>query len=390
MSRHVLIVPSWYPSCNTDPNGSFFREQALALRKRGFKVGVLYADLRSLKSALSRGFRKSELRVLDDCGISEFRSIGMNWFPRPVALRDALYSLHGTRLFKKYVAQHGMPDILHAHSIFYGGAIAYHISKKFNVPYVMTEHSTAFARGLISNKQYQLAGRIAEKSSRIFAVSQPFADSLNNIFSSRKWEVMPNVVHDEFFELKENAADRWHDVTFLNIAFMHKKKRQLDMIEAFARVQKIYPNVRLHIGGGGAEETRLRAYVEHEGLAESVTFLGMLSRKQVMQAMDNADIFVLPSEYETFGVVLIEAMAKGLPVIATRSGGPESIVIDEVGLLVDPCSVDQLANAMVFFMENRAKYNSENIRKICRDAYSESAVVAKLCDVYDAVLGRND
>ena len=83
----------------------------------------------------------------------------------------------------------------------------------------------------------------------------------------------------------------------------------------------------------------LEALVQEKALTEQVTFLGSLTREQVRQEVSEADAFVLSSEYETFGVVVIEALALGKPVIATRCGGPESIVVPSVGYLVEILSV---------------------------------------------------
>ena len=101
----------------------------------------------------------------------------------------------------------------------------------------------------------------------------------------------------------------------------HEKKGQADLLRAFAERFAGDPSVRLGIGGDGPERGRLHELAGSLAIAEQVDWLGALDRDGVRQAMCEADAFVLPSRLETFGVVVIEALACGLPVVATRSGG---------------------------------------------------------------------
>ena len=103
--------------------------------------------------------------------------------------------------------------------------------------------------------------------------------------------------------------------------------------------------------------------------------------------MADSDAFVLSSQYETFGVVVIEALALGLPVIATRCGGPESIVRDEDGLLIPIEDISSLAIAMKTIYDNRLKYNAEEIRTACSDRYSEKSVAEQLKTGYAEIVG---
>jgi glycosyltransferase involved in cell wall biosynthesis len=93
-------------------------------------------------------------------------------------------------------------------------------------------------------------------------------------------------------------------------------------------------------------------------------------------------VFVLSSLVETFGVVVAEALAMGVPVVATRSGGPESIVGADDGLLVPPGDELALADAMAVMVETRGDYNADLIRKRCIDRFSGAAVADALSGIY--------
>ena len=102
--------------------------------------------------------------------------------------------------------------------------------------------------------------------------------------------------------------------------------------------------------------------------------------------MSKAHAFVLSSQHETFGVVLIEALAQGLPLIATRCGGPEDIINKDNGLLVPINDVDRLAEAMFSIYNNYEKYDPEKLREHCKEEYSEKSISLKLIEIYQETL----
>jgi len=164
-----------------------------------------------------------------------------------------------------------------------------------------------------------------------------------------------------------------------------QKKNVDNLIRAYARVFYGNTNVSLKIGGHGPERPRLQALAQELGVSGQVQFLGALSRHQVLSEMQACDAFVLPSKYETFGVVVVEALALGKPVIATRCGGPESIVGDDDGVLVPVNDVDSLAQAMRNLRANHDHYKPNAIRASCAARYSERAVANRLITEYRAV-----
>jgi glycosyltransferase involved in cell wall biosynthesis len=146
--------------------------------------------------------------------------------------------------------------------------------------------------------------------------------------------------------------------------------------------------VVLEIGGGGPLEPGLRALAAELGIAAQTSFLGILTRQEVREAMWRADAFVLPSHVETFGVVAIEAMAAGLPVVATACGGPQDTVAPgETGLLVPPGDAAALAAGMERLLAERAAWamRAEAIRRHADERFSQPVVVRRLLEVYAAV-----
>jgi glycosyltransferase involved in cell wall biosynthesis len=157
------------------------------------------------------------------------------------------------------------------------------------------------------------------------------------------------------------------------------------LIRAFAKAFRGQA-VRLLIGGEGRERNSIQSLITKLDVANQVELLGYLSHQQVLELFQKADAVVSASDVETFGVTLIEAMSCGNPVIATRSGGPEDFITDEVGLLVPCDNLDALSQAMLELYQNYDDYNAMRIREYCIEKFSEASIVRKLETIYQQLL----
>ncbi|HXG14750.1 MAG TPA: glycosyltransferase family 4 protein [Calidithermus sp.] len=135
--------------------------------------------------------------------------------------------------------------------------------------------------------------------------------------------------------------------TVLTVARMYPRKRLADLLEAAGRLRRRIPDLALRIVGDGPEAARLRAHAGRLGLGGTVTFLGAVSRRALAVEYGRAHCFCLPSVQEGFGIVLVEAMAAGLPVVACRAAAvPEVVPAGRAGLLVEPRRPEALADAL--------------------------------------------
>ena len=147
-------------------------------------------------------------------------------------------------------------------------------------------------------------------------------------------------------------------------------------------------NVSLTIVGGGNQRSRLQNMIDSAGLTARITLMGLKSQQEIQNLISESDVFVLASRKETFGVVYIEAMAKGLPVIATPCGGPEEFVNHENGLLV-PCNrVNELTDALKYMHKNINEYNRDKIRESTLKKFSETSIAQKIEEVYLNILKK--
>jgi glycosyltransferase involved in cell wall biosynthesis len=166
------------------------------------------------------------------------------------------------------------------------------------------------------------------------------------------------------------------------------------LLKAMRRLLFQRPEARLVLVGGGfyngysLEEESLKELAQELGLTSNVEFVGLKSPVEVAKYARESTMLVLPSRRETFGTVLIEALASGTPVVATRCGGPAEIVNENVGLLVDPDDVDGLAEAMATILERRQNYKSNELRDYALAKFSWPRIAAQTLELYgEAVAG---
>ena len=170
--------------------------------------------------------------------------------------------------------------------------------------------------------------------------------------------------------------------TILNIARQFRRKDTRTLIDAMPEVELAVPDVRLRIVGGGPELPALVRRARRLGLGESVRFLGTRPDAEVQRELLDADLFCLPSRQEGFGIVLLEAMAAGTPIVATTAGAiPEVAPDGEVALLVPPGDPGALAIALIELLDDparRRRLAEAGRRRVRR--YAWPLVAAELLD----------
>ncbi|WP_276663078.1 glycosyltransferase [Syntrophomonas wolfei] len=384
---HLLIIPSWYPDEINPLGGLFFQEQAQALKNAGHRVGVIFPERKSLRRFQFKNI-KSYISYENDHGIATIRKKGWRWFPRIPYGYSSLYLYDGLVLYEEYVNKYGQPDIIHAHAMFFGGVLASRIEKQYNVPFVVTEHSSDFAKNLIQWWQRKYFLEIYQNVSKLITVSPALGKILTWKYACPKDKIkfIPNLVNTDFFTINTKKPQEKNKFIFFVLSGLEYEKGHHVLLNAFASKFKNIFDTQLWIGGDGARRLNIEKQANDLGISRQVRFLGMLNREQVRDYLQQVDVFVLPSLYETFGVVIIEALASGKPVIATKCGGPECVVTDLNGLLVPRNDVESLADALVKMKECLKLYDPSLIRQDCIDRFSAKEVTKQLEIIYQEIL----
>ena len=386
---HVLILPSWYPVDSSDINGIFFRDQALALKDYGHKVGVVAAVAHPPEKIITSAPKIDSFEY--DNGIPTFRKSFWSILPYFPYGNYLLWRRIARRLFIQYTAAYGMPDIIHAHSAIYAGVVAVELGSQYGLPVVLTEHRSGFARNVFMNWQLRLAAKAFENVDKRIVVSPVLGELLTRILKSDKtdWHWIPNIVANRFYSVSNNIqTDKNRPVRLLNLALMTKNKGQQILLEAFAKAFAGNSAVELWLGGDGPLRAKLVSRASLLGLDNQVKFLGKINSNDVPDLINHIDVMVISSFYETFGIVAAEALVTGKPVVATRCGGPECIIGEADGLLVKPGCPADLAQAMIKIINNLHQYPSDEIASRARTRFCGQVVAKQLSDIYQEVLQR--
>ena len=317
VSLRVLIMPKWYPWPDRPVFGLFCREHA--------RAAALRNDVRVLAFAPEPMSGRRVFRYWDDPAepLATRRLIYRRPRLRPPAMATQLVGMDA--VLKDWRRAGWRPDVIHAH-VFEAGFPAVLLGRRLDCPVVVSEHFTAFQRGLVRGMDRLLARYCFRTADLVCPVSESLLRELRQVEPRGRYRVVPNVVDTTVFHPagpREGTAGE--PLRLLNVAALADKKRHADLLDALSRLRA---PATLDIIGEGELLPELRAQVDRLGLGDTVRFLGPRDPAAVAEAMRASDLFVLPSRFENLPVVLLEAMASGLPVVATRVGGVPEIVDD--------------------------------------------------------------
>jgi glycosyltransferase involved in cell wall biosynthesis len=376
--KHVLFIPGWYGNLRGKGGGTFFREQAAVLRTRGWEVRILYADLRPFYLPWARS------RFDDDDSVPVLRY--QCWAP-PKLDRWTIrcWQQAYLRAFAQYRDRWGMPEIIHAHS-YLGGLAAAAAKEKWGTPYVLTEHL-----GRISQGAEQLAPRIKlairlsyEAASGLYAVSNQLAKQMEYLSGRPIDGVLPNMLDTDFFTPSVSTKQASSTFTICSIGDPWYRKGLDLLIEAVGVAQlQTDRKLVLKLADEIPQRAKLVPIINKWKLAQQVVFMGKISKEKVRELLRSSDVCVSASRYESFGITMVEALACGTPVIATKTAGGEEIIQDGVnGYLVPIGSPRPIADALLRIVKRRKAFSSAALRIPIVEKYSYEAVARKLEAIY--------
>lgn len=291
---------------------------------------------------------------------------------------------------ERYMSDFGAPDIIHAHVAYPAGYIAMVLSEKLKIPYIITEHMSPFPFQLFRKKNGQLTGLIREPynaSQRNIAVSVNLASKMKaqNI---PKVAMVPNLINEDFFLPDAEKEEVDNHFIFAFIGRIDEQKGLRYLLEACNLLNSRYSGFRMIVAGTGPKLKELKQFAADLNLNNKVEWSGLLTRQGVVETLGRSQALVLPSMHENNPLVILEALAMGKPVIATRCGGPEEIITPENGLLVEPRNASQLSDAMAQLMSGARTYDPKAIRKSCLERYSKKVVTGKIVSLYQEVISN--
>ncbi len=316
--REILVLPSWYPSRLNSFAGDFVQRHiaAIALFQKQYVLHVVKDTEGKITQDVTSHLVEKE----------NYREEIIYYHPRRtgIALLDKFLSDYKYyRVYKKavqnYLASNGNPLMTHLHLAMKAGPIALWLKKAYNIPYVLTEHWTAYLPEadlqLKDHKRIfvKRSGAVIKNADAVTVVSEHLGQAIRALYPSLVFKVIPNVVDTRLFYPKDFAENTVP--YFIHASTFSFQKNIDDILKAFQIVKEKNLEFKLYLFG--SPTAGLKQKVAQVGLSNEVSFEGEVSQEKLALAMQAASALVLYSRFETFGCVIAEANAAGIPVIVS-------------------------------------------------------------------------
>lgn len=371
---NVLMMVSWYAPKGEIGEGNFHYEQAKDLN-RFCNCAIYYPYDRFI----TQGY---------ECGIEN----GIKVFRSKYALKNKIRNrIHMFRAMRRIVKEFS-PDIIHGNVATEGGRFAVMMGKIFHIPVIITEHSTIEASNVEHFPHYYYAKNVYKNSRYNACVSDVLTQRLGKIFPQYSFHTIYNGIRE--LKPRENMhqyckSDR---INIGMVAGFYSKeiKGVQHVLPAIKKMLDEGHAVYLHMIGGGTYLDEFISEADQMGLSGYCTFYGNCTSDKVFEIESEMDFVVSASLFESFGCAVAEAAMLGKPIVASRSGGVESIVNADNGILVDKGSMESIYAGMLWMCEHYQNYDAWEISKDAREKFTIDTISRKYMDVYREVLGRHD
>lgn len=368
---NILILTHSYPYTSDNYGGIFVKEQAVALSSEHRIFVVCFkVDYTNFSPFGKYHYTEHHHINLTEYFVKTGRSL-------PI-INQIKYLKDTYRFIKRVILRENKIDIVHSHVSYPAGFLGTLISKTNKIPCVITEHTgiSRLYRSLIHKFCVNYA---LKKASEVVCVSTSLKKEVQSVVN-RKINVVPNIVNTNKITFTAHPTNDVVNIGFLGN--LNSRNKGLDILFTAMSELKNNEKYKLHIGGKGSLFEDFKKMSENLGIENICIFYGEIIPERLGEFLSKLTFFVLPSRYETFGIVLIEAMASGLPVISTKCGGPEDIVTDDTGILIPANDISALVNA-IKEMEVKVKhYDREKIRSYAVTNFGEHAFLEKINSIY--------
>jgi L-malate glycosyltransferase len=371
----ILLLTHSYPDSRIKWRGLFIQDQAIALSEK-HEIIVVYFKVDYTRFA---PFSKYSFMKRQNGKIIEYELTTGRSFP---VINQLKYFIDTYRFISKEILSKKKIDIIHSHLSYPAGFLGTIIQKREKIPCVLTEHS--WIKKYFRSRVHKLCVLYTLKHcASIVAVSHALKDDIN-LYCKRQVQVIPNVIK----MCKFSVPDSIKNDNKLNIGILGGLGNYRKGLDILIRAVSLLKDIEMtvHIGGDGKFLSTFKDMAKELDVSGKCVFYGEIKPESIQDFYSKLDFYVLPSRDETFGVVVIEAMACGLPVIATKCGGPEEIITKESGVLIEKENPQELARAIRSVAGNLGSYNRKAIRNSVVKKYGQDAFFASITEVYQELL----
>ena len=358
----VLFTTAWYPNRKDAGDGVFIQKHARAVaRLNDVAVLMVQTDVavRGLKVEVCpvESDRPSLHEVLVYVPKTRFEIPLITGLLRLFWLM--LGYIKGYRFIKKNYWQDERPEVCHVNVLTRAAGLPWLLLKLHHIPYIITEHWSRYAReGAYpdSNMQLRLGRRFVKDASFVCPVSLNLEQNMKKWgLNNRHYTRISNVVDTDTFVVPEKyvTSDK---VRFVHVSWMRDDSKNISgILRVAARLKEQHQDFHIDFIGEGNDKPTLIDYSKQLGLDECVSFLPAQTGHDLAKALQQHDALLMFSNFENQPVSVLEALACGLPVIATQVGTIPAMLAQNRGITVPPGDEAQLLNVMTAFIETRSR-----------------------------------
>jgi len=384
----VLHLASWYPNEKDPYNGDFIQRQLIALSAY-LPVTVMYLvkDSNLKKNDFKLSIQNKTHNLEEQLAYYGTVQTGISVIDQYLSFRR--YKSLFKRLVKDYIQKNGKPDLIHVHVVLYAGVVAMELSKQFNIPYMVTEHSSVYQRSATENLWNRffyfrwMSFRVLRNAEVVTTVSNHLAKQINSLVKLKKSSVITNTVDTRLFYFKPN--DFSSPFRFIHVSGMTNAKNIEGLLRAFTQLKERRSDWTCTMVGPASSV--LKQFATELGLDTILDWKGEVDYSQVAQLMQGSHAHVLFSRYENQPCVNLEAFCCGLPVIASRVGGIDEVVSETNGIMVEPMDETALALAMEKMMTQYKQFDRKAISENAESKFSYEAIGKMMADNYEGIAG---
>lgn len=358
----VLFVPEWYPSMDSSSQvaGTFCREHV--------RAASLFDNV-AVVAVSGRQDRWPTLqwKSVNDGGIPTFYArYGLSPLPKTTL---PFFYFHLWRAIRRAIRDWGRPDVIHTQD-----AYSYYVIKvaqSLQIPFVISQHWSCFLERALDRGAIRRFTWAFSRAARVLPANKFAATDYEayGLHPSVRW--LPNALDTEvFYPPATSAREPW----LLHASGLTPEKRFPDIVQAFVHVRNMRPDAVLQVVGDGKKRAEMETLAARSLPPDSVRFHGYLSKPELAELMRRACGFLLPSDVETFGCVLMEAMACGCPVLTTRVGGIPAVVREGEGIFVGARNVPSIVDGMLKLLNSTHGLDLSRISRDTRERFSHQAV----------------
>ncbi|MEO8413150.1 MAG: glycosyltransferase [Ginsengibacter sp.] len=388
MDKHILWLASWYPNALTPYDGDFIQRHARAVALFQ-KITVIHIkkDEEGKMTTDVQSFSSSQNNLEEIIVFYKPIKTRLHYLNR--LLSAIKYKKIYRHILRNYINENGKPDLVHVQVALNAGIQALWLKKNFHIPFIVSEHWTGYLPGvkfglkdlsILSKKAMQ---KIFFEAGKITVVSDVLGKAISNQVISKGYIIIPNAVDTSIFFPEYFPVNS--TLQFIHISSLAYQKNCSAIINAFKLLKSNGYDFQLLIYG--PDKPGLKQLVKENELENCIAFKNEVPQSQLASELRTADALILYSRYETFGCVVIEANACGVPAILSNLPVfKEYIVENENGLFVTPDNPAALAEKVADYILGKYQFDKKSISRKTVEKFSYTIIGKQFYDLYKTLI----